>query len=152
MKNLVISFFLLLCMATSAPCAELAELNQTKLAEMIKNNSDKVIMLNFFATWCPPCKVEIPELNKLRKTFPEKDFLLIGLSVDEDKNAVQPFLQNNNVDYPVYLAARDIIAAYGISSVPHNAFYAKGGKLVISEPGLADLEIMKKVVENIESR
>lgn len=152
MKKIAVLLCLLFFMAGIAQSSELAELNQPKLTELIKKNNDKVIMINFFATWCPPCKVEIPELIKLRKAFPEKDFLLIALSVDEDKKQADSFLQNSGMNYPVFYAGKDVIAAYGINSVPHNAFYAKGGRLIISEPGLADLELLKKIVMDIESR
>ena len=50
-------------------------------------------MLNFFATWCPPCKVEIPELVNIRKDYSKDDLVIIGLDVDEDMAPVMPFVE-----------------------------------------------------------
>lgn len=149
MKKLFILALIAFLLPISSFAADIEEISQPKLAEMVKNNAGKVIMLNFFATWCPPCKVEMPELVKLREAFPPESLLLIGLSVDEDKNAVPGFLKETGVNYPVYMAGKDVTTAYEINSVPHNAFYAPDGKLVISEPGLADLELLKEIVSGL---
>ena len=146
---------LLLCLAICLiPLAALAEdsipsLDKAGLANLLRQNKGKVIMLNFFATWCPPCRVELPELVKLRDAYPEKELLLLGLSVDEDKSAVPSFVNMAGVNYPVYMAARDITDEYQVTSVPHNAFYGRDGKLVISEPGMAAADLLEKVVDDL---
>lgn len=125
------------------------ELTQDELAKLIKANQGKVVMINFFATWCPPCKVEIPELIKLRQAYPEDKLLLLGLSVDEEKSPVPEFLERTGVNYPVFMAGKDITNVYQISSVPHNAFFSPAGKLILSEPGLADMEICQTIVNGL---
>ena len=137
-------FFSLPCMA-----ADLQEITQPKLASLINQNSGKVIILNFFATWCPPCRVEIPELVKIRDAFPADQVEIIGLSVDEDKNAVPEFLKNIGVNYPVYLAAGDVTGSYDISSVPHNVLYASNGKMVISEAGLIEKDLFTEIITDL---
>ncbi|MDE5879152.1 MAG: TlpA family protein disulfide reductase, partial [Desulfovibrio sp.] len=107
------------------------------------------VMLNFFATWCPPCRVEIPELVKVRKAYPEAELLLVGLSVDEDSAPVIPFIRKAGVNYPVYMAARDVTDAYRVTSVPHNTFFARDGHVVISEPGMADATVIRQVVDDL---
>lgn len=124
-------------------------LDKAGLDSIIKENKGKVIMLNFFATWCPPCRAELPELVKLRLAFPEKDFLLLGLSVDEDKEAVPQFIKIAGVNYPVYMAGPDITGMFNISSVPHNTFYTRGGEVIISEPGMASTEVFEKVINDL---
>lgn len=149
MKKFFIFLFISLLLPFYAHSADLATLSQPQLAELIKNNSGKVILLNFFATWCPPCKVEVPELVKLHEAYPPESLLIIGLSVDEEKDPVPDFLKQTGVNYPVYMAGKDITNAYEINSVPHNAFYAPDGKLIISEPGLADIDILKEIVSGM---
>lgn len=144
---LLLAFVLLLPICVSAQ--EIPVLDNTGLKKIIAENKGKVIMLNFFATWCPPCRVELPELVKLRKNYPEKQFLLIGLSLDEDKTAVGPFIKLAEVNYPVYMADSSITDAFKISSVPHNTFITKKGEVVISEPGIADVDVLKKVVDEL---
>lgn len=144
----------LLCLAIMlVPClawsATLPSLNQSGLNAMIEKNRGKVIMINFFATWCPPCRAEIPEIVKLRESYPDSKLIIIGLSVDEDKSKVPPFIQNLKVNYPVYMADMDVTQAYNVSSVPHNAFIAPDGRLIISEPGMAETSVLKQVVTDL---
>lgn len=131
--------------------ADLTEMTQPQLADLIKANKGKVIMINFFATWCPPCKVEIPDLIKLRNAFPEDSFLLVGLSVDESSAPVEDFVKNLDINYPVFMAAKSVTDAYGITSVPHNAFYNPHGGLEISAPGLADIELLTRTIKELLS-
>mgnify|MGYP001298537547 CR=1 FL=1 len=85
---------LLLCLLL--PCAAWAEtlpsLNLAGLTDLLAKNKGKVVMLNFFATWCPPCRVEIPELIKTSKAYADKGVVIISLSVDEDP---APLCQKN---------------------------------------------------------
>lgn len=149
MKKLVAALFFVLC----APClifaADLASLDQAGLTTLLEKNRGKVIMLNFFATWCPPCKAEIPEIVKLRSAWPEDKLLIVGLSVDEKKADVPPFLNHLKVNYPVYLASREITDKYNVTSVPHNAFITPAGQLIISEPGMADEAVLQQVVTDL---
>ena len=96
---------LLLCLLL--PCAAWAEtlpsLNLASLNDLLAKNKGKVVMLNFFATWCPPCRVEIPELIKTSKAYADKGVVIISLSVDEDSAPVLPFVKKMGMDYPVYL-------------------------------------------------
>lgn len=152
MKKMLLPLLCCLALLFAGPVLaqdELKGISQPKLAEMINNNAGKVIMLNFFATWCPPCKVEIPQLVKLRNFFPADQLEIIGLSVDEEKKLVPGFLKQLDVNYPVYMAGGDITGSYDISSVPHNVFYAPGGQMVISEPGLADIDLLKQIVTDL---
>lgn len=149
MKKFLCAVLCLLFLPAAASAAEIASLDNAGLKALLAENRGKVIMLNFFATWCPPCRAEIPELIKLRGAWPRDRLALIGLSVDESKGAVHPFMKKNGVNYPVYMAARDITDAYNVTSVPHNAFIAPDGTLIISEPGMADANVLKQVVSDL---
>lgn len=140
----------LLIQTTGARTAEpIAYLNNAGLQKILAQNKDKVIMLNFFATWCPPCRAEIPEIIQLREATPQEKLLIIGISVDKGVEEVQTFLGRTKINYPVYMARPDITDAYGVTSVPHNAFYAPGSKLIISEPGIANLDVLKQTVSDL---
>ncbi|WP_374279432.1 TlpA family protein disulfide reductase [Desulfovibrio sp.] len=150
MKKVILA--LLLCLAL--PCSSLAapsvpSLNLVGLTDMLAKNKGKVIMLNFFATWCPPCRVEIPELVSVRKKYAEKDVLIISLSLDEDAKVVPPFVEKMKMTYPVFMADRDIAKAFKISQIPHNAFYSRDGQLILSEPGMADAEMVEMVFKKL---
>jgi len=63
---------------------------------------DKVVVLNVWATWCPPCRKEMPDLVRLSKLLPSSDFMVVGLSVDEDLQALQRYISEHNVSFPIY--------------------------------------------------
>ena len=93
MKKVILALLLCLALPSSALAApSVPTLNLAGLTDMLAKNKGKVIMLNFFATWCPPCRVEIPELVNVRKKYAEKDVLIVSLSLDEDAKAVPPFV------------------------------------------------------------
>lgn len=149
MKKLALAIAICLLLPLSAMADEIPELGNTALQAMLEKNRGKVVLINFFATWCPPCRMELPELVKLRDMFPKDKFTLIGLSLDEDRTAVGPFVKLAGTNYPIYMANSTITDAYNISSVPHNTFIAPDGSIVISEPGMADVEVLKKEVEDL---
>jgi thiol-disulfide isomerase/thioredoxin len=135
--------------ASSAPSSSVPSLNLAGLMDLLAKNKGKVVMLNFFATWCPPCRVEVPDLVAVNKKYADKGVLIISLSVDEDSKVVAPFMKTMGMDYPVYMAGRDITKAFQVSSIPHNVFYAKSGQRVISEPGIADTEMLEMVFNKL---
>lgn len=154
MKKIIFTFLLFLLIFNIFPinAAELETIDQAALTRLVNENRGKVILLNFFATWCPPCRAEIPELVKISKDYNDDQLLIMGLSVDDDLDAVLPFMKKNGVNYPVYKAEKNITEHFGISSVPHNTFFAKDGKMVISEPGMADSEILHQVIDDLIER
>jgi len=62
----------------------------------------KVVIFNVWATWCPPCRKEMPDLVRLSKMLPSSDFAVIGISVDEDLQALQKFVAEHHVTFPIY--------------------------------------------------
>jgi len=98
----------------------------------IKEWDNKVILLNFWATWCPPCRKEIPAFIKLQEEFGPQGFQVIGIAIDE-KEAVEDYADGMGVNYPVLIGnstAMDISAAYG------NRFGQLPYSLVIDRQGI----------------
>ena len=154
--NSVMKKFLFLCamffaMTFSAQAKSLESLHADGLNKLIEQHHGKVIMLNFFATWCPPCREEIPELVKASAKYKGKDVLIVSLSVDESKSkaTVEKFVDKMKIDYPVYMAGRDLIQRYEVGSIPHNVFYDRQGNIVISQPGQCDADDVSLVVEEL---
>ena len=80
-------------------------LNKSALQDLINNRNGKILLLNLWATWCVPCREEIPDLEKLSKTH--KNIDVVGLSVDypdEIESKILPFLKENNVTYKIYVS------------------------------------------------
>lgn len=149
MKKILALLLLCLLLPCAAQAAEIPTLDSARLKSMLAENKGKVIMLNFFATWCPPCKVEIPEIVKLREAFPQDKLLVIGLSVDGEQKPLASFLSKLKVNYPVYMAAPDVTDAMNVTSVPHNTFVAPDGSIVVSAPGVAELPVLRELVSSL---
>jgi len=98
----------------------------------IKDWDNKVILLNFWATWCPPCRREIPAFIELQEKFGPQGFQVIGVAIDE-KEAVQDYSDGMGVNYPILIGnstALDISTAYG------NRFGQLPYSLVIDRQGV----------------
>ena len=90
----------------------------------------KVVMVNFWATWCPPCQKEIPDLQSLYDRFKHQGFVILGIS-DEDSGKVKPFIARKNVTYPVLLdPGRKVNELFQINGIPKTFVYDRSGKLV----------------------
>jgi len=101
----------------------------------------KVVLLNFWATWCPPCREEIPELIALQKQY--KDRLeVIGLSEDDDApQKVLEFAQQEGINYPIVMATPQLIEAYGgVPALPTSFLIDTQGRVVQKHSGLYPLE------------
>jgi thiol-disulfide isomerase/thioredoxin len=102
------------------PLPKLLDLPDFNGQRVIRNNyKGKVTVVNFWATWCPPCVEEIPSLNRLRQAMQGKPFELISIDYAEDKQRIEKFLQQVNVDFPVLLDGDGKVAAsWGVLVFP----------------------------------
>ncbi len=89
----------------------------------------KVVMVHFWATWCPPCVDEIPSIDRLSRSFPGQDFEVLAVSVDEGgEGAVKPFLQRNRLALPVLLNPdRSVPGRYGTFKFPETYIVDRSG-------------------------
>jgi cytochrome c biogenesis protein CcmG, thiol:disulfide interchange protein DsbE len=90
----------------------------------------KVVVLNFWATWCPPCIEETPSLNRLQKYIDSRGAMVLGVSVDEDGAAYEKFLKDQSVIFPTYRdATKKSAADYGTSIYPETYVIDRHGKI-----------------------
>lgn len=110
----------------------------------------KVVMLNFWATWCPPCREEMPSMEALYKKFKGTDLVMLPVSIDDNADTIRDFMKRNRYAMPVYHdSTRDSGSAYGITGVPETFIIDKNG--VISEKIIGPLDwISPDVVKVIQ--
>lgn len=119
------------------------------LLDTIAMNKGKVVLINFFATWCPPCREEIPGLVSLVQSYPADKVTFIGVSVDQDVPLVDPFVKKMKINYSVFMAGPDIPPLYGVRTIPHNVVYDRNGKLAANAPGFATEADLKEFIDTL---
>ena len=96
----------------------------------LKELRGKVVVVNFWATWCPPCRREMPDLETLYKQFKDQGLVILAIS-DEDGSKVRPFVAEQKVTYPILLdPGRKVNELFQIEGIPKTFVYDRGGKLV----------------------
>jgi cytochrome c biogenesis protein CcmG, thiol:disulfide interchange protein DsbE len=99
-------------------------------SERLSDLKGKVVVLNFWATWCPPCVDETPSLNRLQKYIDSRGGMVLGVSIDEDAAAYQKFLKDQSVVFPTYRdGSKKSAADYGTSIYPETYIIDRHGKI-----------------------
>ncbi len=105
----------------------------------IKEWKGKNILLNFWATWCPPCRREIPDFIALQKKYGNQNFQIIGIAIDKEKS-VRNFATKAGINYPIMMAEDggiELLRRYGDTAggLPYSVFINKQGKIVATITG-----------------
>jgi peroxiredoxin len=111
----------------------------------------KVVILDFWATWCPPCRAEIPGFVALQNKYADKGLTVIGVSVDEQgPSVVKPFMRQLKMNYPVVMADQKIIADYGnIEAIPTTFVIDRDGAIVSVHQGYTDSATLEKEIQSL---
>lgn len=121
----------------------------------ISSLKGKVVFINFWATWCPPCIHEMPSINDLKKSFKENnDIVFLMVDVDGEIDKSSKWMKDNKFDLPVYVPAGNIPSDYLGGAIPTTVILDKKGEMVARIEGgrdYADPQIVKALGELVES-
>ncbi len=111
---------------------------------------DQVLMVNFWATWCPPCKKEMPAFIELQDEFGSQGLQIIGIALD-DQDSVQDFADTLGVNYPLFAAEYagiELTRLYGnhIGALPFTAFISRDGKISLTHIGELSKQQVKEII------
>jgi peroxiredoxin len=127
----------------TAPSFTLQDLNGKQVS--LSDFKGKVVVLDFWATWCPPCVKEIPHFIELYEQYKDQGFAMVGISVDrEGAGVVSSFAQKYSINYPVLMTDGRIEKAYGdITSIPTTFVIDKAGNIRQKYVGYRDKAIFE---------
>ena len=141
---------------TESPSAsgKLRPIQTYELLDMLAEEHGKVILVNFFASFCGPCRQEIPELIQLRKEISQEDLVIIGVAIDQDIRDAEEFVKKMGMrgSYPVFFAQEDLVRSYRINAIPFNVIYNRQGRIEVSEAGYVPADDMKKFIMDLIRR
>ena len=116
-----------------------------KLSEL----KGQVVVIDFWATWCPPCRNSIPTFIKLYDKYHEQGLTILGIGLD-DEQALRDFSKQMNIPYPVLIGNNEIAKAYQVTGIPKTLFLDKKGNIRKSQTGFAP-ELETQFEELIQS-
>jgi cytochrome c biogenesis protein CcmG/thiol:disulfide interchange protein DsbE len=98
----------------------------------------KVVLLNFWATWCGPCKIEIPWFMEFEQRYKDRGFAVLGVAMDDDGwEVVKPYVAKNKINYRILMGNDDVAAKYGgVDSLPTTYIIDQNGRIVSTHVGL----------------
>jgi peroxiredoxin len=136
--------------ATKMPSFALESVRDGKIVES-SSFEGKVLLVIFFATWCPPCAEEVPALVKLHHDLADAGFSVVGLSVDQQSPAlVAKFVKKREINYPVLLAESQTTKDFGgVYGIPVAFLVNKSGNVVKKYTGYVQHDILEKDIRSL---
>lgn len=140
---------------TKIPAIDFTLVDQYGNTHTISEYKGKVIFLNFWATWCPPCRMEMPDIETIYEEYEKNsgDVIILGVAApnlgkEGSEEHIKKFLKDNGYTYPVVFdQTGDILGQYSIQAFPTTFVIDKDGNLVSYVPGAVDKEFMKMLID-----
>ena len=124
---------------TRKPAPDFALRDASGTTATLNNYRDKVVLVNFWATWCGGCKEEMPFFAELHRTYGEKGLSVVGISLDQDGwSAVKPFLAKTDIPFRILLGDDRTSRRYAINALPDTFLIDRQGKIAAAYMGVVD--------------
>lgn len=154
MKKIIGIIFLMISLVSFSNSAKAPDFNlkdQYGVVHSLENYKGKVIFLNFWATWCPPCKKEMPDVESIYKEYGEnkKDVIILGIN-SEKENEVKKFLKDRGYTFPTVIDENsEVMRKYFIQAFPTSFVIDKEGNVYGYVMGGLTKEQIKQVIEEV---
>jgi len=152
-----VALVFILCLSWGATTANAVPINPGDIPmidgdaffKRIDDDKGKIVVVNVFASWCPPCREEIPGLINIRRSLPEDQVVLLGVSVDREPKALANYMSEMDMNYPVFLATGDFIQRLRVRAVPQLLIFNRQGEQVFNHQGLMDEADIRAAINKI---
>jgi cytochrome c biogenesis protein CcmG/thiol:disulfide interchange protein DsbE len=110
----------------------------------------RVVLLNFWATWCGPCITEIPVFSRWQRQYGDAGLQVIGVSMDDDEAAVKRFIAKHDVSYPILMGDAKLGESYGgVFGLPQSLLIDARGRIVLRRVGEPNMEALRSQIEGL---
>lgn len=138
---------------SSVPFYSASLLNTSGVKTQLAQYRGKTVVLNFWATWCPPCREEMPELSQLHENYQDKNVVVLGVAIDE-LAAVNAYLQTSPVSYPILLSeneSMELAAQLGNEQavLPYTVIIDANGNVIDTFLGRITLTLLEKSLQKL---
>ena len=137
--------------STGEPAPEIAGPTTQGETFRLSDHKGKVVLVNFWATWCGPCRMEIPDLVALQERYGPRGFTVVGVSTDDQGlDYVRAFIQKSPINYPILVVPDGVKEAYGgVPAIPASFLINKRGQIVYSVEGLTTEAALAPRIEGL---
>ena len=150
MKRLNLALFACLLMSSLSTLAnEFVFKDMQNKTQRLSDYNGKWVLVNFWATWCPPCLEEIPDLVEMYNARKATDFVVIGIAMTSSKDSVLSFTKQMEISYPIVMGDDKSAAQIGrIDALPTSYLYDPSGKLVSYQAGMITREAIESYIRS----
>ncbi|HEY4839704.1 MAG TPA: TlpA disulfide reductase family protein [Candidatus Acidoferrales bacterium] len=116
----------------------------------LSEQKGKVVLVNFWATWCHGCQLEIPWFIEFQKKYEKQGLVVIGISMDDDGwKSVRPWLNEKRVNYPIVIGNQPLADRFGLDGMPLTALVDRDGKIADVHLGVVDKDATEKKIQSL---
>ncbi|MFN8481762.1 MAG: TlpA disulfide reductase family protein [Anaerolineae bacterium] len=131
-----------------APLFDLPTTTGQRMA--LADTAGEVVLVNFWATWCPPCREEMPVIEAAQQKYGPKGFKVVSVNVQEAPDPVAAYIRETGVTFPILLDQEGSVArAYRVQTLPRNFFIARDGRVVRIHPGELTSETIDRYLQEL---
>lgn len=147
-RNVLLVMVLLLA-AGSATAQGFVFKDMQGQAQRLSDYRGKWVLVNFWATWCPPCLEEVPDLMELHEAHKKSDLVVIGVALESTEKSVKQFVDKKHVSYPIVVGDYDLAAQVGeVEALPTSYLFDPTGKLVSYQEGIVTRSSIESYIKN----
>ncbi len=149
LRCIVFLVVLLLAPLSRAAAQDAGPIKGQQVLDAVVAAQGKVVVVDFFASWCRPCLMEIPDFIEARKHYPDDKVVFIGISLDQDPEAYARFVKQTPFNFPVHLADPDVMETFGITMIPKTLVYDGTGQQALNHAGYMPGKELRRAIDGL---